>query len=144
MCETLGWSRLNIGDPSNLEAHPLRCLRSPNQARSDLSVPRLCGPKATSGIFPAGTPKAYLALTREDARREKQGLGSGGTYGLGKAVLWAASSVQTVVFFLGYPLPRWDDTSPGRAGSTGSTFLNNQPYRGLGYGGDRRDGGVDQ
>jgi hypothetical protein len=87
--------------------------------------------------MPGQPPKAYIALTRDDARREKQGLGSGGTYGLGKAVLWAASQVQTVVFFSRLSIP-FEGTFHRAAAQArlGPHFMGPTPFRGLGYGGD--------
>ncbi len=157
--EGVGWSKLKervaaanrvrnarleppeFGDPSNLEAHPLRVLEITESGTIGLVGPETVRTESDERYLPGGTPKAYLALTREDARREKQGLGSGGTYGLGKAVLWAASSVQTVVFFSRLSAPENGTTHRLAAQARlGPHFLNNQPYRGLGYGGDRRDG----
>ena len=71
---------------------------------SDSATIGLTGPEAIASESEEsraeGVPlKAFFALVRDDARREKQGLGAGGTYGKGKAVLWASSAVQTVLFF---------------------------------------------
>jgi hypothetical protein len=87
-------------------------------------------------------PKAYLALTREDATREKLGLGSGGTFGLGKAVLWAASDIQTVFFFSRLSEPA-NATKFRAAGQSrlGLHYVDGLWYRGLGYGGKLRDQG---
>jgi hypothetical protein len=68
-------------------------------------------------------------------------LGAGGTYGLGKAVLWAASRIQTVVFFsrLAFAFGATNHRAAGQA-RLGPHFLNNQPYHGFGYGGNRTGG----
>jgi hypothetical protein len=135
-----------FGDPEQLANVSLQVLEI-----SETSTIGLVGREAVRNELderrmPGEPPKAYLALTREDARREKQGVGSGGTYGLGKAVLWAASSIQTVLFFSRLSEP-WEDSdgqiSTHRAAAQarlGGHFLNNQAYRGLGYGGDKRAG----
>lgn len=89
---------------------------------------------------PNDQPNAYVALARDDARREKTGLGSGGTYGLGKAALWAASSIQTVFFFSRLETP-WKGTTHRLAGQSRLTehYLEDGPYRGLGYAGRVKD-----
>ena len=81
-------------------------------------------------------PKAYRALCRDDARREKVSLGSGGTFGLGKAVLWRASAIQTVLFFSRLSLPA--DGAIFRAAAQArlcNHYGTTQQYRGLGFGG---------
>jgi hypothetical protein len=86
-------------------------------------------------------PNAYVALARDDARREKARLGAGGTYGLGKAALWAASSIQTVFFFSRLATP-WNGTEHRLAGQSRLTehYLEDGPYRGLGYAGQVKGG----
>ncbi|MDB6017862.1 MAG: hypothetical protein JWR19_2351 [Pedosphaera sp.] len=130
-----------FGNPETLAGTGIQVLEI-----SEIGTIGLVGPEAVRSEqderrLPGESPKAYIALTRDDARREKQGLGSGGTYGLGKAVLWSASQIQTVVFFS--RLANSPDETTHRAAAQarlGPHFLNNHPYRGLGYGGDKRDG----
>ncbi|MBA3352572.1 MAG: hypothetical protein H0U23_09145, partial [Blastocatellia bacterium] len=157
--DAIGWSKLKervaaanrvrknrleppeFGDPAILEKDPLRVLEIVESGTIGLVGPEAVLNENDERRLPNETPKAYIALTRDDARREKQGLGSGGTYGLGKAVLWAASEIQTVVFFSRLSVPH-SGTVHRAAGQArlGSHFLNNKPFRGLCYGGDRRDG----
>jgi hypothetical protein len=87
------------------------------------------------------TPKAYRALCREDARREKISLGAGGTFGLGKAVLWRASAIQTVLFFSRLSKP--ENGVFHRAATQArlcTHYVTQSEYRGLGFGG-QMDGG---
>jgi hypothetical protein len=155
----LGWSKLKervaaanrvrterkepaeFGDPRQLERRPLDLLEISESNTIGLVGLEAVRSEQDERRWPGEPPKAYIALTRDDARREKQGLGSGGTYGLGKAVLWAASQIQTVAFFSRLSEP-WKDTVHRAAGQArlGPHFLNNEPFRGLGYGGDTHDG----
>jgi hypothetical protein len=82
--------------------------------------------------------KAFFALVRDDARREKQGLGAGGTYGLGKAVLWASSRIQTVLFFsrLSKPFEGVILRAAGQA-RLHAHYVADRPFTGVGYGGER-------
>jgi RNA polymerase primary sigma factor len=132
---------IEFGDPDKLEKGPINILEI-----SEIGTIGLVGPEAVLNEMderrmPGEPPKAYIALTRDDARREKQGLGSGGTYGLGKAVLWAASEIQTVFFFSHLSTP-WKDTTHRAAAQArlGPHFIGNNAFRGLGYGGDMKEG----
>lgn len=128
-----------FGDPEKLERDDISVLEI-----SEASTIGLVGPEAVLNEqderWWPGQPKAYIALARDDARREKQGIGSGGTYGLGKAVLWAASEIQTVFFFSRLSTG-WEDTLLRAAGQSrlGPHFIGNAAFRGLGYGGDMHD-----
>src|SRR5436190_20514934 len=91
--------------------------------------------------MPGQTPKAYRALCRDDARREKISLGAGGTFGLGKAVLWRASAIQTVLFF-----SRLSTAANGvfhRAAAQArlcTHYMAPSEFRGLGFGGHMEAG----
>jgi hypothetical protein len=130
-----------FGDPASLEKTSLTVLEISESGTIGLVGREAVRSEQEEKRWPGEPPKAYIALAREDARREKQGLGSGGTYGLGKAVLWAASNIQTVIFFSRLSEP-WDGTIHRAAAQArlGPHFLSNIAYRGLGYGGDRHDG----
>ena len=129
-----------FGDPTQLESSTLEVLEI-----AETGTIGLVGPEAIRTLnderrWPGEPPKAYIALARDDARREKQGLGSGGTYGLGKAVLWSASQIQTVVFFSRLSIPNNNTVHRAAAQARlGPHFLSGLPYRGLGYGGDSRE-----
>src|SRR5439155_18171336 len=80
-------------------------------------------------------PKAYIALCRDDARREKQALGSGGMYGLGKGALWAASEIQLVLFFSRFYVPWQRDSQLTTYRAAGQVrlsthYMGNVAYRG--------------
>lgn len=126
-----------FGAPEELEDGSLRVLEISEFGTIGLVGPEVIMQEEDERRLPGEMPKAYIALVRDDARREKLGLGSGGTYGLGKAVLWAASRIQTVIFFSRLCMP-FDNTTHRAAGQArlGPHFLNNRPYLGLGYGGD--------
>lgn len=154
----LGWSKLRervgaanrirlareepaeFGDPQSLENSVLKVLEISEAGTIGLVGPEAIRTENEERRLPGEPPKAYIALTRDDARREKQGLGSGGTYGLGKAVLWSASQIQTVVFFSRLAIPHGNTTHRAAAQARlGPHFLSTHPYRGLGYGGDTDD-----
>jgi hypothetical protein len=157
--KALGWSKLKervaaanrvrkerneppeFGDPQQLERGSLYVLEIAERGTIGLVGLEAVRSEQDERRWPGEPPKAYIALARDDARREKQGLGSGGTYGLGKAVLWAASQIQAVAFFSRLSIP-WKETTHRAAGQArlGPHFLNNEPFRGLGYGGDMHDG----
>jgi hypothetical protein len=130
-----------FGDPTQLENASLSVLEISETGTLGLVGKEAVRNEQDEKRWPGEPPKAYIALARDDARREKQGLGSGGTYGLGKAVLWATSSVQTVLFFSRLSEP-WEQTVHRAAAQArlGPHFLSTKIYRGLGYGGDRQDG----
>jgi ribosomal protein S8E len=130
-----------FGDPVALEKTSLNVLEISETGTIGLVGREAVKNELEEKRLPGEQPKAYIALARDDARREKQGLGSGGTYGLGKAVLWAASNVQTVLFFSRLSEP-WEGTTHRAAAQArlGPHFFNGKMYRGLGYGGDRKDG----
>jgi hypothetical protein len=109
---------------------------------SDSATIGLTGPEALANesqeVRNKNEPlKAFFALVRDDARREKQGLGAGGTYGKGKAVLWASSAIQTVLFFSRLSVP-FEGTIHRAAGQSKlhGHYLN-EPFTGVGYGGHR-------
>lgn len=156
--EALGWPKLKarveasnririsrdeppeFADPSALEHGALRVLEICETGTIGLVGPEAVLSEQDERRMPGEPPKAYIALARDDARREKQGLGSGGTYGLGKAVLWAASQIQTVVFFSRLAIPYQGKFHRAAAQARlGPHFLGNIPYRGLGYGGHLTD-----
>ncbi|MBI2516584.1 MAG: hypothetical protein HYV95_06670 [Opitutae bacterium] len=130
-----------FGDPKFLVSQPIQVMEITECGTTGLVGPEAVKNEEEERRWPGQPPKAYIALARDDARREKQGLGSGGTYGLGKAVLWAASSVQTVVFFSRLSIPH-EKTIHRLAAQArlGPHFSQNKPFRGLGYGGDTQDG----
>lgn len=130
-----------FGEPQQLEHGVLSVLEISERNTIGLVGLEAVRTEKDERRWPGEPPKAYIALARDDARREKQGLGSGGTYGLGKAVLWAASQIQTVAFFSRLSQPA-DNTMHRAAAQArlGPHFLNGEPFRGLGYGGDMRDG----
>jgi RNA polymerase primary sigma factor len=129
-----------FGDPNTIEKLSLRIVEIVESGTIGLVGREAVRDESEEKRWPGEPPKAYIALTRDDARREKQGLGSGGTYGLGKAVLWATSDIQTVLFFSRLSQP-WEDTVHRAAAQSrlGPHFLNKQAFRGLGYGGDRKE-----
>ena len=130
-----------FGDPGPLEGASLDVLEISESGTIGLVGREAIRTEEDEKRWPGEPPKAYIALARDDARREKQGLGSGGTYGLGKAVLWAASEIQTVFFFSRLSQP-WEGTTHRAAAQArlGPHFLSTKAYRGLGYGGDRHEG----
>jgi hypothetical protein len=130
-----------FGDPVLLEKTSLSVLEISESGTIGLVGREAVRKEQDEKRWPGEPPKAYIALARDDARREKQGLGSGGTYGLGKAVLWATSNIQTVLFFSRLSDP-WEETVHRAAAQArlGPHFLSTKIYRGLGYGGDKQDG----
>lgn len=73
----------------------------------------------THGLYGAeGKDGPYSALVLDELITQKEGgSGSGGSYGLGKAVLWSWSGLKTV-FFSSYPDRTEDDTPPRLIGRT--------------------------
>jgi hypothetical protein len=130
-----------FGNPASLEGASLNVLEIYESGTIGLVGREAVRTEQEEKRWPGEPPKAYIALTRDDARREKQGLGSGGTYGLGKAVLWAASEIQTVLFFSRLSEP-WEQTVHRAAAQArlGPHYISGKAYRGLGYGGDMRGG----
>lgn len=128
--------RYRFPDSAQLERNPVRVLEI-----SELNTIGLIGPDRMTKdedywTWPGQTPKSYRALCRDDARREKVSLGSGGTFGLGKAVLWRASQIQTVLFFSRLSEHFGDVThrAAGQARLCTHTILPHE-YRGIGFGG---------
>jgi hypothetical protein len=128
--------RYRFPDPTALEQGVVRILEI-----NELNTIGLIGPdrmirEEDYRTWPGETPKAYRALCRDDARREKVSLGSGGTFGLGKAVLWRASAIQTVLFFSRLSVP-FDGVTYRAAGQARlcTHIIPPNEHRGIGFGG---------
>jgi RNA polymerase primary sigma factor len=128
--------RYRFPDPVQLERNPIRLLEISESNTIGLIGPDRMIREEDYHTMPGQTPKAYRALCRDDARREKVSLGSGGTFGLGKAVLWRASSIQTVLFFsrLSNPYDKIIHRAAGQARLC-THLIPPVGYRGIGFGG---------
>lgn len=125
--------RYRFPDPAALEQGVVRVLEINESNTIGLIGPDRMIREEDYRTWPGETPKAYRALCRDDARREKVSLGSGGTFGLGKAVLWRASAIQI----------RGQGMVIGYQKLTGNTRI--KPFVGLALGGrvsDQSDSGI--
>jgi hypothetical protein len=133
--------RYQFPKPGDLENHEMQVLEIKETNTIGLVGPERIEREEDYFTMPGQTPKAYRALCRDDARREKISLGAGGTFGLGKAVLWRASAIQTVLFF-----SRLSTQAGGvfhRAAAQARLCTHYVPpseYRGLGFGGQMETG----
>jgi RNA polymerase primary sigma factor len=128
--------RYRFPDPTVLEQGVVRILEINETNTIGLIGPDRMIREEDYRTWPGETPKAYRALCRDDARREKVSLGSGGTFGLGKAVLWRASAIQTVLFFsrLSIPFEGVVHRAAGQARLCTHIIPPNE-FRGIGFGG---------
>jgi hypothetical protein len=128
--------RYRFPDPTALEHGVVRVLEINESNTIGLIGPDRMIREEDYRTWPGETPKAYRALCRDDARREKVSLGSGGTFGLGKAVLWRASAIQTVLFFSRLSVP-FDGVTHRAAGQARlcTHIIPPNEHRGIGFGG---------
>ena len=128
--------RYRFPDPAALEQGVVRVLEINESNTIGLIGPDRMIREEDYRTWPGETPKAYRALCRDDARREKVSLGSGGTFGLGKAVLWRASAIQTVLFFSRLSVA-FEGTTHRAAGQARlcTHIIPPNEYRGIGFGG---------
>jgi hypothetical protein len=125
-----------------LEKTPFTSLEISDSGTIGLIGPETIASERADAKKLGGQQKTFFALVRDNERREKQNLGAGGTYGLGKAVLWASSQIATVLFYSRLSAPFKGITC--RAAAQSRMHLHYLPpdckRSGRGYGGRKDEG----
>jgi hypothetical protein len=106
-------------------------------SRPEIPVLKICDYNTTGLTGPCEKGNPFYALVKSSGKSIKEGVTSGGSFGIGKSAVYSASDLQTVFYSTVY----LDDDGERRYLCQGkskfrSFSMDGEPYRSVGYWGD--------